>query len=461
MILFKKLFIFLYFSIFLVFFTGHPAVFAQERVIDRIVAVVGNSIILQSEIENEIMQLEAQGYAESEYSRCEVLENYLEQRLLLNQAIVDSIEVSDAEVEMELNRRLQFFIQQIGSEENLENYYNKSILEIKEDFRDIVRRQLITSYMQEDIIGNVRVTPAEVRSFYNNLPEEDIPLIPSQVEIRRIVKYPEFSEAENFRVRQRLNELRKRIVDGASFTTMAVLYSEDPGTARRGGELGYMTRAELAPEFAKVAFSLKEDMVSPVFETEYGFHIAKLIDRREDEVNVRHILMQPQATEQAKEKAKSSLDSLATVIRTDTITFRTAALMHSEDDDTRMGGGLVINQETGGSKFELDQLDPDDYQAIRDMRVGEIAGPLESVDRQGKIFYQLLYLNSQTAPHTANLEEDYAFIRQMAINQKMQQILNEWIADKRNRTYIRIDEDFRDCRFFSEDWGMKLSTESP
>lgn len=435
--------------------SGGSGVKGQERIVDRIVAVVGNSIILQSDIENELLQMQAQGYNVTDKSRCELLENHLVQKLLLNQAIVDSIEVSDSEVEMELNRRLQFFISQIGSEEALENYYNKSILEIKEDFRDIVREQLITSYMQQDIIGNVRVTPAEVRRFFNNIPEDQIPLIPSQVQIRQIVKYPEFSEAENFRVRQRLNEIRQRIIDGESFTTMAVLYSQDPGSARRGGELGYMTRARLTPEFANVAFSLRDDRISPVFESEYGFHIVQLIDRRGEEANVRHILMRPEATDQARQEARSFLDSLATVIRTDTITFRVAAIRNTDCDDTRMSGGLVLNQETGGARFELDQLNPVQFESVRNMKVGEIAGPIESRNRQGRVFYKLLYLDSQTAPHRANLREDYAYIKEMALDHKMNQILEEWIAEKRARTYIRIDEAYKKCGFSSSEWVLR------
>jgi len=430
----------------------HFTATAQERIVDRIVAVVGNSIILQSDIENELIQLQAQGYSVTANSRCEMLENHLVQKLLLNQAIIDSIEVSDSEVEMELNRRLQFFIQQIGSEEALENYYNKSILEIKEDFRDIIRDQLITREMQMEIIGNVSVSPAEVRRFYNSLPEDQIPMIPSEVQIRQIVKYPEFSEAENFRVRQRLNEIRQRIIDGESFTTMAVLYSQDPGSARRGGELGYMTRARLTPEFANVALSLRDNRVSPVFETEYGFHIVQLIDRRGDEVNVRHILMRPEATDQARQQARSFLDSLGTVIRTDTITFRVAAMMHTDDKDTQMSGGLAINEETGGSRFQLDQLNPVQYDAIRDMKIGEIAGPIDSRDRQGRTFYKLLYLESQTAPHQANLREDYAYIRDMAEDDKMNRVLEEWIDERRAKTYIRIDESYRNCEFSSRDW---------
>ncbi len=452
----KNLFIITFLSV-LFTVTGHLTLRAQERILDQIVAVVGNSVILQSEIENELLQMQAQGYSPTADSRCELLENQLVQKLLLNQAIVDSIMVSESEVEMELNRRLQFFIQQIGSEENLENYYNKSILEIKEDFRDIVRDQLITQYMQEEIIGRVTVTPAEVRRFYNNLPEEEIPMVPSEVEIRKIVKYPEFSEAENFRVRQRLNEIRQRIINGERFSTMAVLYSEDPGSARRGGELGYMPRAQLVPEFANVAFSLKEDQVSPVFETEYGFHIAQLIDRRGDQVNVRHILMRPAATDQARTEARSFLDSLATAIRTDTITFRMAAIINTEDEDTRMGGGLVINPDTGGSKFELDQLNPVQYEAVRDMSIGEIAGPLESTDAQGKVFYKLLYLESQTAPHRANLRDDYARLKDLALNEKMMRILDEWIAEKRIQTYIRIDEAYRNCDFGDQQWVKRQS----
>jgi peptidyl-prolyl cis-trans isomerase SurA len=447
----KKKFYIIYITAFFLT-TGHLALNAQERIVDQIVAVIGNSVILQSEIENELLQMQAQGFVPTADSRCELLESHLIQKLLLNQAIVDSIEVSETEVEMDLSRRIQFFVQQIGSEEKLEDYYDKSILEIKEDHRNQVREQLRTQYMQEEIIGSVTITPAEVRRYYNSLAEEEIPMIPSEVEIRQIIKYPEFSEAENFRVRQRLNEIRQRIIDGERFSTMAILYSQDPGSARRGGELGYMARTDLNPEFAKVAFSLKEDRISPVFETEFGFHIVQLIDRRGEQVNVRHILLQPAASEQAKAEAKSFLDSLALVIRTDTLDFRTAAIIHTDDKDTRMGGGLVINPETGGSRFELDQLNPVQYQAVRDMKVGEIAGPLESTDRQGKTFYKLLYLNSQTSPHRANLKEDYAFIRGLALNQKKLRILDEWVAERRNETYIRINEAYKNCSFNEQKW---------
>lgn len=441
----KKTFLLISYSIVIALVNLQLTATAQERIVDRVVAVVGDNIILQSEIENELLQMQAQNYVPTESSRCELLENQIAQRLLLNQAILDSIEVSDGEVEMELNRRLQFFIQQIGSEKKLEDYYNKSILDIKEDFRDIVHDQLITQYMQENIIGNVRVTPAEVKRAFNDIPVENIPMIPSKVEIRRIVTYPKFSEAEEFRVRQRLNELRQRIIEGESFTTMAVLYSEDPGSARRGGELGYMSRSDLVPEFANVAFSLQGEKISSVFETEFGFHIAKLIDRRGDQVNVRHILMRPSATDQAKEDARTFLDSLATRIRTDTLNFRIAARLYTEDKDTRMSGGLVINPETGGSRFELDQLNPVQYEAVRDMKIGEIKGPLESRDNQGRAFYKLLYLNSQTSPHRANLQDDYSDIKEMALNNKRQKILQEWIRDKSQRTYIRIDEAYKNC----------------
>ncbi len=437
----------------LILATGNFNANSQGRIVDQVVAIVGNSIILQSEIENELLQMQAQGYTPNNNSRCELLENQLVQKLLLNQAIIDSIEVSEGEVEMELNRRLQFFIQQIGSEENLENYYNKSILEIKEDFRDIIRDQLITSHMQEDLIGRVSVTPAEVRRFYNSLPEDEIPMIPSQVQLRQIVKYPEFDEAENFRVRQRLNEIRQRIINGERFSAMAILYSEDPGSARRGGELGYMARSDLVPEFANVAFSLKDDRISPVFESDFGFHIVQLIDRRGEQVNVRHILMRPAASEQARVDAREFLDSLKTVIRTDTLNFRTAAMIHSEEEETRMSGGLVLNQETGGSRFELEHLNPVQYQAVRDMGVGEIAGPLESTDpRTGRTFYKLLYLESLTPPHQANLREDYAFLKNMALNQKRMKILEEWVERQKARTYIKIDEAYRNCGFSTEGW---------
>ena len=353
---------------------------------------------------------------------------------------------------MEMNSRLQYFIRQIGSEQALEEYYNKSLLEIKEDLRDIVRDQLVTREVQQEIAGSITVTPSEVRSFFNRLPADSLPMINSQVELRQIIKYPEYSETEKFEVKDRLNQLRQRIAGGDDFSTMAILYSQDPGTSRKGGELGFVSKTDVVPEFANVAFSLKDNRVSQVFESEFGFHIVQLIERRGDLVNVRHILMVPTASAEAKEKAKKQLDSLTQAIRLDSINFRLAAAKYSDDKDTRMSGGLLINPNTGSSRFELDQLNPADYVAIRDLKIGEISHTCETNDDKGKPVYKIIYRASQTKPHRANLKEDYDILQEMALMDKRMKAVDDWVKEKQKRTYVRIDDAFKNCTFQNPDW---------
>lgn len=436
---------------FLCFF-GILGLKSQPVIIDRVVAIVGKNTVLQSEIETQLLQMRAQGTPVGANMNCQILEELLEQKLMINQAVIDSIEVSDSDVEMEMNSRLQYFIRQIGSEQALEEYYNKSLLEIKEDLRDIVRDQLVTREVQQEIAGSITVTPSEVRSFFNRLPADSLPMINSQVELRQIIKYPEYSETEKFEVKDRLNQLRQRIAGGDDFSTMAILYSQDPGTSRKGGELGFVSKTDVVPEFANVAFSLKDNRVSQVFESEFGFHIVQLIERRGDLVNVRHILMVPTASAEAKEKAKKQLDSLTQAIRLDSINFRLAAAKYSDDKDTRMSGGLLINPNTGSSRFELDQLNPADYVAIRDLKIGEISNTFETKDDKGKPVYKIIYLASQTKPHRANLKEDYDILQEMALMDKRMKAVDDWVKEKQKRTYVRIDDAFKNCTFQNPDW---------
>lgn len=430
---------------------------SQPQIIDRVVAVVGKNTILQSEIEAQLLQMKAQGMSMGRESRCEILEDLLIQKLMINQALLDSIEVSPGDVEMQLNSRLQYFVRQIGSEQALEDYYNKTLLEIKEDLRDIIRDQMITSEMQAEITADVKVTPSEVRRYFNTIPPDSLPMINSQVEVRQIMIYPEYSETEKFEVKERLNNLRQRIINGEDFTTMAILYSQDPGSARRGGELGFVSRSDLVPEFANIAFSLREDRVSQVFETEFGFHIVQLIERRGDLVNCRHILMLPSASIEAKGKAKNHLDSIVNLIRNDSISFRIAAVRFSHHEESRISGGLTINPMTNSSRWELDQLSPSDYVAIKDIKVGELSQVFEARDDKGKPVYKLLYLESQTAPHQANLREDYDLIQNMALNSKRMNAILDWIEEKQKRTFVRIDESFQDCNFQSSGWLKSIA----
>lgn len=424
---------------------------AQPKIIDRVVGVVGDNMILQSDIENMYLQFQAQGVSVEGDMKCGILEDFLSQKLLLNQARIDSVEVSESQVEMQLDGRLQVFIDQIGSQEKLEKYFNKTIIEIKEDFRDLIRDQLITNEMQSQITGKVKVTPSEVRQFYNSLDEDSVPFIDSQIELSQIVLYPPVSEESVFEVKQRLLDLRKRIIDGESFSTLAVLYSECP-SAPRGGELDWAGRAELDPEYVKAAFGLKKNGISTIVESSSGFHIIQLIDRQEDRVKTRHILLKPKPDPTVIQTTRNKLDSLTGMIRIDSISFENAARYYSQDVQTNVNGGLRINPMTNTTRFEMDELDQTEYYAIRDLEIGEISRPFESIDDKGKPVYKIVRINSRTKPHRANLKEDYMVLQEMALAEKKNKIFHDWIQEKILVTHVQIDDSFKGCAFMYEGW---------
>ena len=419
--------------------------------IDRIVAVVGDNTVLQSDVESMYLQYRAQGIPSSGDLKCEILEEYLGQMLLLNQAQIDSIEISESQVEMQLDSRLDYFINQIGSRERLEEYFNKTILEIKEDFRDLIRDQLITNQMQSNIAFEVTVTPSEVRQFYNRLPDDSIPNIDSKIKMRQISMYPPVTETAKLEVRERLLDLRKRILEGENFRTLAVLYSEGP-SAPQGGEIGFLGRAELDPEYSKVAFSLKEGQVSNIVESAFGFHVIQLIERRDDKANTRHILMRPKVDPNGSEKTIIRLDSLANVIRKDSVTFETAAFYYSQDRNTSVNGGRVVNPYDNSIEFIMNELQPEEFEAIRDLKVNEISEPFKTIDENQKDVYKIIMLTDRTEPHQATLKQDYLVIQNMALIEKQGKIFREWIDEKIASTYIHIDESFAGCNFQNKLW---------
>lgn len=435
----------------LVLFICCVSILGQARMIDRIVAIVGDNTVLQSDIESMYLQYKAQGITSSGDIKCEILEEYLGQMLLLNQAQIDSIEISESQVEMQLDARLDYFINQIGSQERLEQYFNKTILEIKEDFRDLIRDQLITNQMQSNIAYDVTITPSEVRQFYNNIPDDSIPNIDSKIKMRQIVMYPPVTEEAKLEVRERLLDLRKRILQGENFRTLAVLYSEGP-SASKGGEIGFSGRAELDPEYSKVAFSLKEGQVSNIVESAFGFHIIQLIERRDDKVNTRHILMRPKVDPNGVEKTIARLDSLADAIRNDSISFERAAFYFSQDKNTNVNGGRVVNQYDYSTEFVLNELRPEEFEAIRNLKVNEISDPFASIDENQKDVYKIIMLTDRTEPHQATLKQDYLVLQNMALIDKQDKIFKEWIDEKIRTTYIHIDESFTGCQFKNKEW---------
>jgi peptidyl-prolyl cis-trans isomerase SurA len=427
---------------------------AQPVIIDRVVAVVGDFNILQSDIEQTYLQMRMPGGYIPPNARCEIFNQLIEQKLLMAQAKIDSVEVGPEQVEMQMESRLDYFISQFGDEAEMESYFEKSIYDIKDDLREAIREQMITQQVQSSIIEGISTTPSDVKSFYRSLNPDSIPYINTQVELAQIVAYPSYSEEAIFQVKERLLELRKRVMEGEDFGTLAILYSEDPGASRRG-ELGFMMRSELDKAYATEAWSLKPGQVSKIVESSFGYHIIQMVERRGDRANTRHILMKPKADANAKQKAIYKLDSLVNVIRTDSITFSMAAKRYSEDERTNINGGLIVNPQTQAATFELDQLPTKDYYMIRNMQVGDMTDPYESVDHNQKICYKILLLKNRTEPHIANLKQDYLLLQNQALQKKNEEVLDEWFREMKGKTYIRVDNSFKNCAHFGEQTSQR------
>jgi peptidyl-prolyl cis-trans isomerase SurA len=423
----------------------------ESQVIDKVIAVVGESIVLKSELEKSMQQYLQSGEPVTNNTRCELFEDLLFQKLLLNQSQIDSVEVSENQIQNEIDRRLRYFINQIGSEKKLEEYYQKSIAEIKAEFHDIVKEQLLVQTMQGKINANVKVTPAEVKSFYDKIPKDSLPFISSEIEVAQIVKKPPVSEEEKKAVKEKLESIKKRIKQGEDFGTLAVLYSEDPGSSRKNGDLGFVTRATLVPEFAAVAFKLKEGQVSDIVETEYGFHVIQMVERRGEEARLKHILIAPKISPQDLIKSKEFLDSLYAVFtKTDTISFESIALQYSDDKDSKMNGGKLVNPVSGTTKFSADilgQYDPSMFFAIEKMKDGEITPPALYIRQDGSKAYRIIKLISRTEPHRANLKDDYQAIQEVAQLQKQEKAMTDWMVKKIAKTYISINDDLKNCSY--------------
>jgi len=427
----------------------------EEYVIDQVAAVVGKNIILESDIETQYLSYRMQGgiHGTAAEMRCVILEDILYQKLMVSQAEVDSIEISSVQVEAELDRRLGMFINQFGSQEKLEEYYNKTLIEIKQELYSIVKDQLITQQVQSSIIATVTVTPSEIRSFYRTLPIDSIPLIKTEYVIAEIVKNPPINVEEKIRVKEQLLELRKRILQGESFSTLAILYSQDPGSAKKGGELGFYGRGQLYPEFEGIAYKLNEGEISNVVETEAGYHIIQMIERKGDYINVRHILLTPKVSPTDLLEARNELDSIAQLIRADSISFEDAVIKFS-DADNKNSDGLIINPYTGSTSFEAEQLDAQVSFTIEKMEIGEISDPVPMKTEDQKDAYRLLLLKERTTPHRANMKEDYSRIQEWALQAKQRKIVDEWINDKARETYIRIIDEYKSCEFTNQ-WNPR------
>jgi peptidyl-prolyl cis-trans isomerase SurA len=424
---------------------------SQPRVIDQVIAVVGDKRILYSDVESQYYQIIAQGEKPTSETRCQIFEQLLIQKLLLNQAEVDSIEILETQVDAALDERMRYFVNMIGSEQKLEDYFKKTTLEIKEDFRDAIREQMLTDKMRNELTGSISVTPSEVKSFYKTLPQAEIPYVESEVEVSQISIYPKYGEKAVFEMREKLLAIRQRILDGENFATLAVLYSEDPGTATRGGDVGWSAKAELDPEYAKTAFGLKKGSVSKIVESSFGYHIIQLLDRTEDRVQTRHILMKPKLTAEEKKEAFARIDSILLLIKSDSLTFEQAAMLYSDDKDSKLNGGQVVNPR-GGARWKTDEMDSRDYSIIKNMNAGELSAAYESLDTKGKPVIKVLLLKKRTNPHVANPEDDFNKLKEMAAQKKQIEIVNKWVEEKIQTTFIRIDPEYRNCKFTIKGW---------
>ncbi len=426
---------------------------AQDKVIDQIVAVVGGNTILKSDIEGMYLQNQAQGITSDGDLKCEILEELLIEKLLVAEALLDTtIEVSDSQINQNLDQRIQYFVNNLGSEKEVEKHFKKSIIEIKSDLEEVIRNQQLTSQMQNKIIKDIAVTPAEVRYHYRNMNPEDIPTIESYVEYEQITFRPKIDPEEENRVKNALRDLKKRIEDGSSFASMAVIYSECP-SAPGGGELGYSGRASLDPTYAAAAFNLKGDRVSNVVKSEFGYHIIQLIDRKGEQVNTRHILMKPKISKEAMEQASHRLDSLANFVREQKLTFEQAAASYSWDKNSRNNGGLVINPMNMSSKWKVTELDPAVSKVLMNMNINEISKPFQLIDETTKqTVYAIVKLVKKNNTHKANVSDDYIELSQMYLEKKKQESLDKWIREKQAATYIHIDDTYANCQFKYSGW---------
>ncbi len=441
--------------IFALLMTLPMAVFSQKKLIDEVVAVVGDNAILRSDIEYQYEQALVEGVSNhSGDMKCHIFEQILIQKLMLNQAKLDSISVSENEVVNQVDSRMNYFIQRIGDKEKLEEYFNKSMLQIKRDQMEMVRTQMLTQQMQREITKNIKVTPAQIRAYYRSLPEDSLPMVSTQYEIRQIAVYPKVEQEEIERVKSQLRDFQRQVNEGRDFATLAVLYSEDPGSAAHGGDMGWYTRGGFVPEFATAAFNLQEkNKVSKIVETEFGYHIIQLIDRKGERINVRHILLRPKISEKSRTEARNFLDSIATYINDKKMTFEEAALHFSMDKDSRSNGGLMVNPENGSTKFEIGQIPAEIAKNLQNLKEGEMSKPFYMMDeRKGKETYRMIVLKRKIDPHRANLAEDYKMMQDMLENKKRADAVKDWIIKKQKETYITIDKNWKNCDFEYKNW---------
>ena len=424
------------------FFGTATIALAQPVLADGVVAVVGNEIILQSDVSIMKETLKREGQDRSE---CDVLNELILEKLLVHHAAIDSVVVDDAEIDDNISRRLEQLIAQIGSERRLTEYYKKSVVEIKEEMRPLMRNQLTAQRMQSTITENVKVTPVEVENVIKAMPLDSLPLIGTEVELAQIIINPKVSAKSEQEAIERLDQLRTRILNGSSFATMAILYSEDPGSNRNGGEYKGIKRGQFVTEFDAVSYNLEVGEISKPFKTEFGYHIVQLQAKRGEELDLRHILVKPKLEQKDLDIAQGRLDSIRTAIKAGTLSFESAAERFSEDEETKLNGGIMLNPNTMDVTFNLDQLDRGIFYAIQNLEMDDLSEASLVRDPQGKEYFRLIHLRNKIDPHRANLKQDLALLKQYVENQRRQQTMDAWVARKKAETALKVNGSYADC----------------
>ena len=425
--------------------------------IDKSIAIVGNDVILLSDIEEEVRMMQASGMTVESNTRCQILENLVSSRLFLTQARLDSLTVTDEQVKEQVEARLNDIMNRIGGEKETEEYFKKPLYKIRADWTDVFRDQLLIQQMQQKVYTSIpKMTPAAIKELCAEMPAEDLPVIPTQYKLRQIVLYPD-KESAAMVVKEKLLDLRERVLAGEKFSSLARLYSQDPGSATRGGELGMRSKTVYWPQFSDAAMSLKVGQVSQIVETPDGYHIIQMIEKKGDMFNARHILIKPSYTASDRNKAFARLDSIKSEILGGNVTFEAAAWFNSEDPKTRTSGGMMVDEYTGSASLEKDRLNPADYAVIKDLKPGDISEPFESLDTEGRghTIYKIVRLDEEIPSHTASFETDYDALVNMANEKNAHKAIEKFVEEKKKTTHIRIDPLFAGCKFVNEEWIEK------
>ena len=425
--------------------------------LDKIAAIVGDQIILKSDVERAYFETLQNNPELKEDAKCTILEEILSAKLLGEQAARDSVVVSDEEIEANLDNRIRYFISMYGSEEKLEEVSGKTVYQLKDEFRPVFKDKMISDRMQQNIMGGIKITPVEVRAFYDKIPKDSLPEYPSMLEIGQIVIQPDYTPEVEEYTKSKLQKIRDEIVGGqTTFETAAGIYSEDLGSRDLAGDLGFMKREDLVPEFSAVGFKLQQNEISEIVKTKFGYHIIQLVSRQGENARLRHILLKPSVTSVDIKNATDKADSIRALLLTNKLSFAEAVNKFSEDEGTKYTGGMITSQQTGSSILQNDELDPEVALAINDLNIGQYSQPINYVNQTGDKAVRILYLKDRTEPHTANLKDDYSKIQEAALSSKKNQYLLDWLILHIPSFYVNIDEEYLTCENLKR-WSIPSS----